>query len=439
MDITFFTNWVKGMSRLSCFLLGLFYAWFYDFIFVHYIVDLFGAFYVPMSVSQSLNCFFVGAFPLLFYRGLNNNASVFSFFYYVFVYVPFNESLCVCGWTPEFNDYRIMFLICMCLLFVTDRLTLFPNAFKNKYKFSFNSFEKVSYVILAVVVLINIRNLHMTDFLSHKEEMYDIRAELRNKIVGGSFVVYIVFWMKCVILPVLLIHSLNQKKFSKVLLALFGSMLMFMIDQQKLTFIMPIVTIILYYIMKTSPLRYKKKFHVIIILSLIIFPFLLYSFKDESDLIYEIAAIFIMRTQCCEGVLLNTYLSFFGHDGLIHPYTYYSHIGIVNAITQSYPYDTSLGVAVTFNGANANGCSWLMDGIAAAGIYGVIISTLLLIVVKCLFNGCSQKVSVQMFSVITLFAMSMLVNVSTFTALFSCGFILLYLLLILVDFSGLRL
>ena len=142
-----------------------------------------------------------------------------------------------------------------------------------------------------------------------------------------------------------------------------------------------------------------------------------------------------MRTQCIEGMELNTYLTFFGHDGLSHSYTYYSHIGIINAITGMYPYSTSLGHAVTNGGANANGMFWLMDGVAAAGLEGCIFISAIFIFVKGLFNGISNRCNVALFSIISLFTMSMTMNVSLFTALLSCGLILFYLIFVYVDFS----
>ena len=143
-----------------------------------------------------------------------------------------------------------------------------------------------------------------------------------------------------------------------------------------------------------------------------------------------------MRTQCIEGMELNTYLRFFGHDGSINPYTYYTHIGIVNKLTGAYPYDTSLGHVVSYHGANANGCFWLMDGVAAAGIWGIVFSTFVFIVIKSLFNSAEKRMNVSMFSVVSLFAMSMLVNVSLFTAIFSCGFLLMYILFIYLDLDA---
>ena len=387
-----------------------------------------------MTTRDSRICFFMAAIPIVFYGGLNKYASVFSLYLYIFVYVPFNETLSVCGWGAAYNDYKLVFFICMCLCFVTDGLSLISTFFRKKPKIIFRHFEIVSYVVLFFVVAINARNLHFTNFIENREDLYDLRADL--DVVGGTIVEYLIFWFKCVVLPLLFVHSLITKNIIKFALIISGFVLIYMIDQQKLTFVMPLMTVALYLVLRLFPNFYKRNFHILILGSMTLFPFLLYKLKDKSDLLYELAALVVMRTQCIEGMELNTYLRFFGHDGSINPYTYYTHIGIVNKLTGAYPYDTSLGHVVSYHGANANGCFWLMDGVAAAGIWGIVFSTFVFIVIKSLFNSAEKRMNVSMFSVVSLFAMSMLVNVSLFTAIFSCGFLLMYILFIYLDLDA---
>ena len=79
-----------------------------------------------------------------------------------------------------------------------------------------------------------------------------------------------------------------------------------------------------------------------------------------------------------------------------------------------------------------------MDGIAAGGIYGCIVISIIFMVIKSFFNGIKYKCSPELFAVFSLFAMSMTMNVSLFTALFSCGLLLLYFLFVFVDFKFLE-
>lgn len=412
------------------------YLLFYDFIYRYFVCALFNEPYYPMDSYGYLKLLLLGGFPLLLYKGLNNIASVFSIFTYILAYIPFNETLAVGGWENQYSNYRIVFFVSMCLFFASDSFELNSAVFKRKTIFRYSTFRKVSYILLILVVLLNLSNLHLTNFLEDRGDLYDLRANL--KVVGGTPVVYLIYWFKNVILPILLVSSLIRKEKLHVFIVFTGCIIMFMIDQQKITFIVPFAILILYLIYEKKRLFFRNSFHNFILLILIIVPFLCFQFKDVSDIAFELAAILIYRTQCIEGQELNTYFRFFGCDGL-HPYTYYSHIGMVNMFTNSYPYgDVPIGQVVTQGGSNANGMFWLMDGIAAGGIYGCIIISIIFLVFKSFFNGIKYRCSPELFAVFSLFAMSMTMNVSLFTALFSCGLLLLYLLFIFVDFNFLE-
>ncbi|WP_295133405.1 hypothetical protein [uncultured Catenibacterium sp.] len=412
------------------------YLLFYDFIYRYFVCAIFNEPYYPMDSYGYLKLLLLGGFPILFYKGLINIASVFSIFTYILAYIPFNETLAVGGWENQYSNYRIVFFVSMCLFFASDSFELNSAVFKRKTIFRYSTFRKVSYMLLILVVLLNLSNLHLTNFLEDRGDLYDLRANL--KVVGGTPVVYLIYWFKNIILPILLVSSLIRKEKLHVFIVFTGCIIMFMIDQQKITFIVPFAILILYLIYEKKRLFFRNSFHNFILLILIIVPFLCFQFKDVSDIAFELAAILIYRTQCIEGQELNTYFRFFGYDGL-HPYTYYSHIGMVNMFTNSYPYgDVPIGQVVTQGGSNANGMFWLMDGIAAGGIYGCIIISIIFLVFKSFFNGIKYRCSPELFAVFSLFAMSMTMNVSLFTALFSCGLLLLYLLFIFVDFNFLE-
>jgi hypothetical protein len=394
---------------------------------------LFDETYIPLNRAQYAELILFGTVPVIFYRGLKNIASVFSVFTYILAYIPFNETLAVGGWRQDYVDYRVVFFVSMCVFFITDSYTIGHHFFRMKPKIKFNTFRRVAYILLILVVLLNISNLHFTNFMQNRSDLYDLRANL--KVVGGTPVVYLIYWFKNVILPILIVTSLIRREKTHFVIAFLGCICMFMIDQQKITFFVPFAIVLLYYIYKKYSGFFRNSFHNMIMTLLIVAPFLCFTFKDVSDTAYELAAILIYRTQCIEGQELNTYLNFFGHDGL-HPYTYFSHIGIVNFFTNEYPYgNLALGNAVTNGGSNANGMFWLMDGVAAGGIYACVFISCVFVFVKSLFNGIKQRCKVEIFAIISLFAMSMTMNVSLFTALLSCGLLLLYVLFVYVDFS----
>lgn len=425
-------KYIKNRTIVNI-IIATMYVLFYDFIYNEYVCTLFDETYIPLNRVQYVELILFGVIPILFYKGLKNIASIFSVFTYILAYIPFNETLAVGGWREDYMDYRYMFFISMCIFFITDSYTIGEYIFRKKTKINFITFRSISYILLILVIILNTSNLHFTNFMQNRGDLYNLRANL--KVVGGTPIIYLIYWFKNIILPILLVSSLIRKEKLHLGISFLGCISMFMIDQQKITFLAPFAIVILYYIYKMNRSFFRNTFHNMIIGLLIILPFLCYTFKDISDTVYEIAAILIYRTQCIEGQELNTYLNFFGHDGL-NPYTYYSHIGIINFITNDYPYgNLALGKAVTNGGSNANGMFWLMDGIAAGGIYGCIFIGCVFVLIKSLFNGIKQKCNVEMFAIISLFAMSMTMNVSLFTAILSCGLLLLYILFIYVDFS----
>jgi hypothetical protein len=117
-----------------------------------------------------------------------------------------------------------------------------------------------------------------------------------------------------------------------------------------------------------------------------------------------------------------------------HPYTYYSHINIVNAITHTYPYDDSLGNVVGGNfwavKMNANANLWATDGIAAAGVMGILFVNLILSYVLYILNYATANNNKLFVILLFLPFISMFLNTSIFTSLLSGGVFLSVLFLL---------
>ena len=74
-----------------------------------------------------------------------------------------------------------------------------------------------------------------------------------------------------------------------------------------------------------------------------------------------------------------------------------------------------------------------MDGLAAGGPIGVLLSTVFFILFKSLFNAIDYRLDKGMSLCILLFAIASMVNVSLFTAILSCGFLVFYLVVMFFD------
>lgn len=423
---------------LFSFFLGVVYALFYDYIVRDYLFSVFDYYvsydYTPMDSGKTILYVMVCSFPLLLYQGVRHLSGAISFVTYLLVYVPMINTLFVAGYPyPIYSSYSTVLFISMSLLFLTDRIVIGKALIlENRKRFSFKHLEILTVVLLAVILISNIRNLHFVNILTQSTDLYELREE-NNADMRGGVMLYLIGWAKQVFLPILMVAYLKTRQYWKYAATFAGLLLMFMLDMQKLTFLMPFVITALFFFYSMNEKFFLQYFHAILIATFILFPYLCNLLKS-NPFILGISAILIMRTQCIEGIELNTYMRFFELQGG-HPYTWYTHIGIIRKLTGAYPYKGPLGKVVTQGGANANGAFWLMDGLAAGGTVGILLATLLFILFKSLFTAVEKKMDKGLCLITLIFAISSLMNVSLFTALVSCGFIVFYLVVMFFDLS----
>lgn len=420
-------------NALISFVLGIIYAAFYDYIVRDYIFSLFDYYvsykYIPMDSSSFVMYLIVCAAPLLLYQGVKRFSGAMSFIIFLLAYVPMIHTLFVAGYPAHLAEsYVEVLFISMILIFITDGIVIGKRLINGgRKRIPFKYLEIITLVLLGLVLIMNRDQLHFVNFMSESDIMYELREE-NNETMRGGMTLYLVGWLKQVFLPILLVAYLHTRQYLKFAAAFGGIILMFMLDMQKLTIIMPFVITAFYFVYKRHAHFILKNFHAVLIAVMIVFPFLCNTFRDNS-LVYGIAFILIFRTQCMEGIELNTYFRFFELPPT-YPYTWYSHIGIIRKIFGGYPYKGPLGRVVTHGGSNANGVFWLMDGLAAGGPIGVLLSTVFFILFKSLFNSIDFKVDKGMSLCVLLFAIASMVNVSLFTAILSCGFLVFYLVVL---------
>lgn len=434
------------LSRLKEILINvaamLAYAAFYDYIYRDFICEVFAytgtKTYIPMSFSHYVLYLVQAVLPIVFFKGVKNIASLMSFFTYFFVYIPFVNNLNVAGYPTNLSvPYSIVFLIFMCLFFVTDYIYMLKAPFKRgiKQRIGFPVFELLSLGMLLVVAAANIRNIHFVNIITQSEVMYEMREANRETGPGG-LILYLSYWLKYAILPCLMVIYLKKKQHFRYAISFAAIILMFMIDMQKITFLMPFVITAVYFFYNKHKETFSKYFHLLITACFIVFPFI-FNLMKGNRLMLEIGCVLINRTQCIEGIELGTYLRFFG-DGTRNPFTHYTHISPIRKLFGGYPYQFSLGRAVTGGGANANGTFWLMDGVAADGVMGVVIISLIFIVFKAIFNSIGCRYDLNLCTIILLFALVALLNVSLFTALLSCGMLVFYFMFAFVKMPELE-
>lgn len=427
----------KRVMGLLCVVI---YTIVYDYIVRDYLFAIFGYAlnysYHPMNNISFAYYVVYCAFPIVCYKGFNHIASIISLFCHIFLYIPFAHTLFVADYPAGITaEYLLFFFVAQCIFYLTDSWKFGRNKFISSHLISFQLFEKCIYILLLLTILINFSKMHMVNIFSADEQslLYDLRAE--NNASSFPLNDYLVTWMNHIFIPILMVCYLQQHNYFKLIIAFVGMIAIFMIDMQKISFLIPFAIIIFYYLYKAYPIAYKTYFHVALTLTCSLLPLLLMPFISNPK-VFTISAILINRTLCVEGRQLATYMNFFEITN--HPYTYYTHINIINKLTGAYPYAESIGRTVSFGEANSNATFFLMDGMAGAGICGCILVTLIFIILKSYFNTIGDYYDKSLCIIILFFSISSLMNVSLFTSLLTGGFLLFYIIVRTVNLKDLR-
>lgn len=424
---------MKIGSRLSNILIAAVYAVIYDYVYGNYMYGLWITYvdgsYTPMTKYNFVLYVLIAAFPFVFYKGLKHVASAFSLFVYVLVYIPFIESLFVNGYSDWARiSYSLLFLVLISTFFLTDHIYILKKPFKRKRKLiSFNSIIVITFLLLAIELVLNYNQLHLVNFFAEDNDLYSLRAEAN--LTG----IYFICWIRSALLPLLLVYYLNKKSYLGVSIVILAFLLVFMLDKQKLTIIFPFALIVVYYAFLYYKDAFGKYFHVFLI-GLFAFVGILFTNLEANPITIALGMIIVLRIQCIAGAEFERYFDFFITHHSQNPYTYYTHISFLNKLTGMYPYgDLSIGQVVAGDGGNANATFLLMDGIAAGGMVGCVIISIIFILFKSIMNSLDERCSVGICVTILLFGIQAMMNLSLMTSILTNGFLVLFFLFLYAD------
>ena len=415
-------------------ILTVIYLFVYDYLFHDFIFEQFeymGIVYQPMSIETMTIWIMLSITPMSFYHGVVNVSSYITFFLYLFVYIPFIHAIYV---IPDlsFIQKGIVSLV-VCALFILymnigGKIKLLKNI-NITPKIPFKYIEILTVALSAVYVAANISRMHFVNIFTQQDVLYDLRAQNSEELGEGNIFAYLRGWLFGAFYPFLLVHYLKNKKWLYSICILIGYIILFMVDMQKLTFFMPFALTALYFLIKINIHTICNRLHSFIIGFLILMSLALMSLQDNK-VVFTIAAILILRTICVTGWLTQIYFIFFNNG---NPFTHYSHINLVNLLTNSYPYDVPLGIAVSYHTQNANATFLLTDGYAAWGIAGIVIIGFIFYFFLELSNSISYNYQLEDLLVLFLPTVSYLLNVSFFTTLLSNGLLFLIILIACTD------
>lgn len=389
-----------------------------------------GCSYYPSTFLESLPSYIFCLLPIWFFRGITKISTIASVILYIFAYIPIILNLHYSRLNfPEFPvlTCQIILLIFMSLFFLADifKVPILTKSTFSNYKISFQSLIIITF--LSTLYLAIAYGGHMK--LANFQDIYALREDNKS-ITESGLNGYLLLWTTNVFYPLIFLYGFFSRRPKYIIAICAGYLLTFMMTGQKTNFFMPIILLAFYYLLKIQT-KFGIKFFPLIVLSLVFLSFVLLNTSDDSP-IFIFKMILFYRTMGVCGSIFGSYVAFFENN----PYTYYSHIGIVNKITHSYPYGTTdLGYVITDGDSNANACFFTTDGIAAYGLIGLIIICLIffvyLVVLNKIIDSTQNKNLIFLAFVPTLVG---LLNVSFFTYLLSKGVFLLIILSLFLRF-----
>ncbi len=271
--------------------------------------------------------------------------------------------------------------------------------------------------ILSVALLVIVYRDYMR--LVSFAEVYDLRFETAD-VEAPLLTGYLISWLTYCFLPFLVASALLRRSASSIAWALLASVLIYAATGAKSALLLPFIVVGLYLLMGR-----KGTFDVLTRLlwglGAGVFGVVLL-LPDEGAWVW-VKSLLLLRTLGTGGWVLSTYYEYFTRNG----YTFYTHIGPVNAVTHAYPYgDLSLGqligrAYVGSDDANFNANFWASDGFAALGIPGIAVVTVVVCGVLFMINRVSNGFSSRFVALWMTGFWFALMNMPLTTALLSGG------------------
>lgn len=426
--LVFISRFLFGNSILHNISFALIYVMLFDYLWENFEAVYFaymGVIYVSDFAHRLIGYFFA-IYPIIFYRGLRNASSWVSVILYYFGYVPVILGLCLdipINSGIDIYSYYVVLSISMSLFFLADRRKIVLSSFKSGKKIDEVWIWRIIVLFILLLFVTYAGNIRLVNF----KEIYQLREE--NAAVTSSFMGYVYSWCANFFFPFVFCYGLIKKSKFFIVAGSILFVFLFSIMGQKSDVFAPVILFILYRVILWQD-KYKTNVMGPISLGLLVISIYLLNNLD-SDSSYEIAGLLFSRTLGVGAYHVPMYLDFFKN----HPYTYFSHINIINAITNSYPYSQSIGEMVAGDGSNSNAIFWLMDGVASCGVWGVGIISFIVFYFLMLLNGICNNNNKYFVYTIILMPMVALVNVSFFTTVLSKGILFIFLTIGFVKIS----
>ncbi|WP_374407605.1 hypothetical protein [Hydrogenophaga sp.] len=411
-----------GMLRTLCY--SLLYILSFHYVYVAYINPTFEyAHYTYLTFSNTaLICtYLIALAPILAYKPTSEPAQAIAAMIYALSYVPTQLSLLFTINIDYFEllQVQILLALSMSILFYIARAGVQQRPFFIQFEFMDRLVTFATIISLIALIATNIDHMRIVSF----EDVYDLRFEAAAASTS-TIVGYMISWLSYCFLPYLYARGIIEKKWTYILIGLLCSILLYMATGSKASILLLPIIIGLSWLWGSGENFLPK----LLFTMALTFAALIHLIPDDGLGMWSKSIIFV-RVVGSSGWVASKYYEFFNAEGL----TYYSHIGIINSLTNSYSYgDLSLGqvIGLEYSGsseANFNASFWASDGFAALGPLGVLVITPFLAGLLYSINIVMGKFDSKLSTIwLTGFYIALL-NVPLSTALFSGGGLLILL------------
>lgn len=415
----------RGLNKLfeTVSLLGT-YIFLYDYLYVSFLSPR----YAYMGfVSQSGNvsefvfaCSAIFLAPLILPTSLKRFSDYFLWFMFSFGFIPGVLTVARMG-TFSDDRYILIFLLTISLFLLAVITRSFPSPFVAIA--GHQRFTNVNYLILITVgsLLALVVVFHSIMGFSTIETIYDQRAQAGG-FGAGRLTLYFLTWTPYAFLPLLFAIGIRDRRWGLLLFSCVGFLIIFMINGAKIVFVIPAMMVGVNYLFSRGLARRPGRLLTIPIASMIfVWLIVLVSGTQFSTFMTFLISQLFMRALAIQAVMLGVYAEFFSEN----PLTYMSHVTGISALID-YPYSEPIGYVVGKylvggDGFNANAGFWATDGIAAFGLIGIPIASVLVGFLLVFINMVSARSNPAFIAVVlTPFCLTA-VNTSFFTALITGG------------------
>lgn len=337
--------------------------------------------YLPPDLTQLAITYFLTWLVVFAHKDTAHPSQAAAGLIYALCYVPIQLSLLFTIEREYWHIFPAQFALAtsMALIFVFARSGPLPKPGEATVFKSLDLYlGLITLAAIILIVIVNRDHMRLVSFADVYELRFESSAAPSNPLIG-----YLTMWLSYCFISYFFARAIIYKKIIHLGLGLVGSLILYISTGAKASLLLLPMTIGVIALWKMG-----RGFLSRILLALITLILALVLLFPDSGIFLWIKSIILVRIIGSSGWVASKYFEYYD----IHGYSYYTHIGPINAIFGGYPYgEFSLGqvIGIEYSGsaeANFNASFWASDGFASVGVWGILIITIPVMILLHLIN-----------------------------------------------------